>query len=91
MSTTLERAGHCEQLRHGAGLEARVGAGVLRVLGVPDNFHAVKVRWVFGSKYRVNVYVRVAAGTFEVAHSYFVEADGDGAVVASCPPITRLY
>jgi hypothetical protein len=91
MSTTLEAVVQGEQAGPGGGLEAAIGASVLRVLGEPDNFHAVKVRQVFGSKYRVNVYVRAGAGTFEVAHSYFVEADGDGAVVASCPPITRLY
>jgi hypothetical protein len=46
---------------------------------------------VCGGKYRVNVYVRADAASYRVAHSYFLEADGDGKVLASIPSITRAY
>ena len=72
-------------------LEAAIGANVLRELGEPDNLHRVQVHQVFGGKYRVNVFVRVDAATFKVAHSYFLEVDSHGRVQASSPALTRLY
>jgi hypothetical protein len=71
--------------------EAALARDVLGRLGEPDGLHAVRVKPVSGSKYWVNVYVRAAAASYRVAHSYFVEADGDGRVLASSPAIARLY
>ena len=64
---------------------------VLSRLGRPDNFHKVQVKPVAGSKYRVNVYVRADAASYRVAHSYFLEADDQGKVLASSPAISRVY
>jgi len=71
-------------------VEAIIGESVLHSLGEPENLHTVQVKPVFGGTYRVNVYVRADA-TFKVAHSYFLEADADGRVLASAPPIRRMY
>jgi hypothetical protein len=92
MSTTQEEVLHPGQKTPDRpALEAVIGENVLRGLGKPDNLHMVQVRQVFGGKYRVNVFVRADAATFKVAHSYFLEADDDGNVLASSPAITRLY
>jgi hypothetical protein len=72
------------------GVGAVIAEVVLARLGEPDDLLKVQVKRVLGRKYRVNVYVR-AAGSCRIAHSYFVEADGRGAVLASSPPITRAY
>jgi hypothetical protein len=71
--------------------EAVIARDVLGRLGEPGRLHRVQVRPVFAGKYRVNVYVGADAASYRVAHSYFVEADGDGKVLASSPAITRLY
>jgi hypothetical protein len=71
--------------------EAGIAWDVLGRLGQPEDLHAVQVRPVSGGRYRVNVYVRAEAASFRVAHSYFVEADADGRVLASSPAIARLY
>jgi hypothetical protein len=70
--------------------EAALARDVLGRLGEPDGLHTVQVKPVSGGKYRVNVYVRAAA-SYRVAHSFFVEADGDGRVLASSPAIDRQY
>ena len=75
----------------GVRLEAVIGEAVLYRLGEPENLHLVKVRQVYGDKYRVNVYVRADSASYKVAHSYFLEADDKGKVLASTPSIARLY
>ena len=72
-------------------VEAVIGRNVLFRLGRPGDLHRVQVKPVSGSKYRVNVYVRADAASYRVAHSYFLEADGEGRVLASSPEITRTY
>ena len=71
--------------------EAGIVRDVLTLLGRPGELHRVQVKPVFGSKYRVNVYVRADAASYRVAHSYFLEADDKGKVLTSCPAITRTY
>ena len=78
------------QKEGGVPAEAALVRDVLGRLGEPDGLHTVQVKPVSGRSYRVNVYVRAAA-SYRVAHSYFVEADGDGRVLASSPAIARLY
>jgi hypothetical protein len=39
----------------------------------------------------VNVFVGDDAASLKVAHSYFLQADGDGRVLTSSPAITRAY
>ena len=71
--------------------EAGIVRDVLSQLGRPGELHRVQVKPVFGGKYRVNVYVRADAASYRVAHSYFLEADDEGKVLASSPAITRTY
>src|SRR5262245_10628772 len=76
---------------HGEAHAAVIGAGVLRVLGRPSGLRAVQVRPLWGRHFRVNVLVGVDAASAQVAHSYFLEADGDGTILASSPGLTRQY
>jgi hypothetical protein len=72
-------------------LEAVVGDKVLSALGRPAGLYRVQVTRVWGDNYRVNVFVGPDAASFTVAHSYFLSADGDGKILACCPPIARAY
>jgi hypothetical protein len=49
------------------------------------------VRRVWGDRYRVNVFVGVNTPSARVAHSYSLQADGDGKVLTSTPAIARAY
>ena len=80
-----------EQPEQASCPEAGIVRDVLSQLGRPGELHRVQVKPVFGGKYRVNVYVRADAASYRVAHSYFLEADAEGKVLASCPAITRTY
>jgi len=72
-------------------LEASIGKNVMRVVGQPANLHRLQVRQLWDDHYRVNVFVGVDASCATVAHSYFVVADGDGAIIASTPHLTKRY
>jgi hypothetical protein len=72
-------------------LSAAIGKHVLRTLGQPSDLREVQVRGLWKDHYRVNVMVGVDAVSARVAHSYFVETDGDGNVLAATPKITNLY
>jgi hypothetical protein len=74
-----------------APVEAEIVRNVLRRLGCPGGLHQVQVRPVYGGKYRVNVYVRSETLSYRMAHSYFLEADDKGKLLASSPAITRAY
>jgi hypothetical protein len=92
MTTTAHGEADRVQRRHAAEAHAAlIGAGVLRVLGRPSGFRAVQVRPLWGPHFRVNVLVGVDAASAQVAHSYFLEADGDGTILASSPALTRQY
>ncbi len=69
----------------------RIGQHVMRGLGQPGNLQLVQVRQLWEDRYRVNILVGVDAASVKVAHSFFLETDGDGNVVASTPRITRQY
>jgi hypothetical protein len=81
--------GPCEP--EGGPLEAAVRGNVLSELGRPPGPHRVQVRLVWGDRYRVNVFVGLDTSSPRVAHSYFLQADGDGKVLTSTPAITRAY
>jgi hypothetical protein len=72
-------------------LDAVIGKHVLHALGQPGNLHRVQVRRLWNEHYRVNVLVGVDAASARVANSYFLVTDGDGAIVAATPRITRQY
>ena len=72
-------------------LEAVIRDSVLSGLGRPDGPHRIQVTRVWGDRYRVNVFVGPDVTSFRVAHSYFLEADGDGKILSSSPAITRVF
>src|SRR5437763_419658 len=72
-------------------LEAVVGDKVLEALGHPPKPYRIQVRRVWGDNYRVNVFVGPDVASFTVAHSFFLNADGDGKILAACPPLVRAY
>jgi hypothetical protein len=75
----------------GGLLEAVVADGVMSALGRPPDFLRASARLVCAGRYRVNVFTGLHAGSARVSHSYFVEADGNGKVLASSPPLARAY
>jgi hypothetical protein len=72
-------------------LNALIGKQVVHTLGVPCDLLTVQVRPLWEGHYRINVFVGAHAASAKVAHSFFLEADSDGAVIASTPKITRRY
>jgi hypothetical protein len=72
-------------------LHAVIGEQLLYTLGSPGDLLKVQVRPLWGNRFRANVYVGVDAAAAKLAHSFFLEADGDGNILASVPKITRLY
>jgi hypothetical protein len=72
-------------------LEDVVGENVMFALGSPPGLHCVQARCVWDGHYRVNVFVGSDAVSSRVLHSYFVQADGNGKIVTSCPSLARLY
>jgi hypothetical protein len=81
-----------EQKKQEAGLlEAVVRDSVMSDLGPAPGLHRVQVKCVWGNYYRVNVFVGPDATSCKVAHSYFLEADGNGKILSSDPAITRTY
>lgn len=80
-----------QRAEEGGLLEDVVADRVMSALGRPGDFLRVAARRVSGGCYRVNVFTGPHAASARVAHSYFVEADGDGRVLACSPPLSRLY
>ena len=72
-------------------LEAVVRDNVLCDLGKPPGQHRIQVKCVWGDFYRVNVFIGPDISSFKVAHSYFLNADGNGMILSSSPAITRVY
>ena len=94
--TTLLKQDPAERIAGSEGeedglLEAVVGDSVLSSLGPPAGFHRLEVTRVWGDNYRVNVFVGPDPASATVAHSYFLSTDGDGKILACCPPLTRAY
>ena len=102
MSTKQERADQQQeerdesqrndQRKEACGLqEAVVLKSVLLGLGRPADFLRGNARQLWENHYRVNVFVGPNAASARVAHSYFLETDGDGKILTSSPPVTRAY
>lgn len=87
--TELQLAGEPQEER--GLLEAVIGEGVMDGLGAPDGLHHVQVKHLWDGHYRVNVFVGADAVSAKVAHSYFLNTDGNGKILASVPAITTLY
>src|SRR4051794_10480027 len=71
--------------------EVRIRQRVMLALGRPNDLCRVQVRELWEKRYRVNVYVGPDAVSARVAHSFFLETDDDGDIVASTPKIIRQY
>lgn len=71
--------------------EAAIGGHVLDLLGRPVGPHEVRVRHLWGGRYRVNVLIGADRAFAEIAHSYFLSVDDDGKIVGSAPPILKRY
>ena len=92
MSTKLQKQPPADQKTQETGLlEAVIRDNVMFDLGQPDGLHRVQVKCVWGSHYRVNVFVGPDATSCKITHSYFLEADGNGKILSSSPAITRTY
>jgi hypothetical protein len=72
-------------------LNALVGRNVIRSLGSPTDLLKVQVSPIGTDRYRVNMLVGKAFGSFRVGDSFFLTADGDGNILTSSPEIVRLY
>jgi hypothetical protein len=72
-------------------LEAVLRDKVMSALGRPAGLHRLQVKCVWGDNYRVNVFVGDDAVSARIAHSYFLKADGNGTILSSIPPLTRVY
>jgi hypothetical protein len=67
---------------------AAIAGRVLHALGETGVPRRVDVRRLWDGHYRVNVLVGEDASA-RITHSFFVVTDGDGAILASTPQITR--
>jgi hypothetical protein len=102
MSSTQERADRRREDDEAAARDARlqqetdrreavIAAGLMRVLGRPADFLRTTARLLWGSCYRVNVFVGPHVASARIAHSFFVEANGDGKILTCRPPLTKAY
>jgi hypothetical protein len=78
------------QLSH-QNLAAAIGGHVLDLLGRPKISHQARVRHLWDRNYRVNILVGEESAFAEIAHSYFLTADGDGNIVKCHPAIKKVY
>jgi hypothetical protein len=72
-------------------LNALVGEQVMQTLGDPANLLQVQVRLLWDQYYRVNIFVGAHSACATIAHSYFIQTDRDGMVVASTPRLIKQY
>jgi len=64
---------------------------IIAALGKPADLLKVVARPLWERCYRVNVFVGPDATSCKVAHSYFLEADGNGKILSSSPVLARMY
>lgn len=64
---------------------------ILNTLGRQPYLYKVQVKRLWDNTYRVNVLVGAAVDVARCHHSYFVEANDDGAVLSSTPKLVRVY
>lgn len=102
MSTKQERVAREEKNEEASRLDARqqqecghreamVLKAVLRGLGCPTDFLRGSVRQLWDNHYRVNIFVGPDIASARVAHSFFLEADTNGLILTSSPPVTKAY
>jgi hypothetical protein len=69
----------------------RIRQQVLEALGTPPVSHEVHVRPLWANYFRVNVLLGESVTCLTVAHSFFLQADGEGRVLESSPELLRRY
>lgn len=82
---------HAQPARQATQLHALIGHHVTQTLGQANELHKLKVHHLWGHCYRVNIMVGKDALSAKIAHSFFLEVDGDGNILTSTPRITRHY
>ena len=73
-----------------------VGENVIKKLGTPPDFFKTKAMNVFGSWYRVNVYIHLDSEErivkrSSISYSYLVESDKTGNILNSKPEIIKQF
>lgn len=91
MTTTADEQRSNRRTQEAGLLETVVRENFLALLGTPSEAHRIQVKCLWGDCYRVNVFVTDGVGAFRVAHSHFLQADGNGKILSSNPPIKRAY
>jgi hypothetical protein len=91
MATEQPKPDADHEARERAQRITRITGHVLGTLGKPNDLFQVQIRPLWRGYYRVNVLVGPDVVTARCAHSYFLEADGDGNVLGSTPKIARRY
>jgi hypothetical protein len=87
-----ERRQHSDDERRSREkLNAMIGDQVMHTLGKPPGLQQVQVRRLWEGHYRVNVLVGGDITSVTIVNSYFVQADGNGTILASDPRITKKY
>lgn len=79
-----------EKERERLDTEARVRIQVLTLLGRPPGLHRVQVIYLYGSAYRVNVFVD-GENHRQIADSFFIHFLDDVGITSCEPPIRRKY
>ncbi|HZU36447.1 MAG TPA: hypothetical protein VFA18_11090 [Gemmataceae bacterium] len=82
---------HTEHARQTKQLHAMIGHQVIQTLGQARNLHKLQVHHLWGHCYRVNIVVGKDPLSVKIAHSFFLEVDGEGNILTSTPRITRHY
>ena len=72
-------------------LAAAIGNHVLDLLGRPKIPHQARARHLWDGHYRVNILIGEEFAFAQIAHSYFVTADGDGNILECHPVIKKVY
>lgn len=70
-------------------LKTAIRSHVLNALGRPNRLSRVEVRALWDDYYRVNVLAGENPGCIIIVHSYFIEADEQGNILQSQPPLNR--
>jgi hypothetical protein len=70
-------------------LKAVIRSCVLDALGGKNCLGRVEVRALWSDYYRVNIFMGDSPGSITIASSFFIEADENGNIVQSQPPLKR--
>jgi len=72
-------------------LGALVREQVIHCLGQPPDLLSVQVRPLWGTRYRVNVFVGASVASAKVTDSFFLVLGADGNILEATPKIKRRY